>query len=79
MVNPAIAGRVLKWNLLSKQQMKRRWLLLDIREPGVTIEVLAETHEKPRGMGGQMGSSRKRISTYRVQKINNKRRRISAY
>ena len=35
--------------------MKRRCLLLDNWEPGVTVEALVETEEKPGGMGGQEG------------------------
>ena len=49
------SGSSIKMEPAFLQQMKRRCLLLDLREPGVTAEALVETEEKPGGMGGQEG------------------------
>ena len=47
--------------------MKKRCLLLDIREPGETFEALVETGEKPGGMGGQEGEQQE---NFHVQEEN---------
>ena len=42
--------------------MKRRCLLLNIGEPGVTVEALGVTEEKAGGMGGQEGEQQEESS-----------------